>query len=146
MRRSKYSYKLNKLLSLLTPQEQEAFKAFVQFSPSYASIQAWFAERNLKISLNAISHWWSATQPSLEEIKIVNALAAHLDVKDFQRLHASTLKLAVMAANVLDAHIDGRLTSADPKFLAERHRELTSGALELAMQSRWITPSLVGRL
>jgi murein DD-endopeptidase MepM/ murein hydrolase activator NlpD len=71
MRRSKYSYKLNKLLSLLTPQEQEAFKAFVQFSPSYASIQAWFGERNLKISLNAISHWWSATQPSLEEIKIV---------------------------------------------------------------------------
>lgn len=136
MRRSKYSYKLNKLLSLLTPQEQEAFKAFVQFSPSYASIQAWFGERNLKISLNAISHWWSATQPSLEEIKIVNALADQLDVKDFQRLHMSALKLAVMATNILDAHISGKLASADLEFLLERQRELTSRTLKLAMVSR----------
>jgi hypothetical protein len=123
MRRSKYSYKLNKLLSLLTHQEQDAFKAFVQFSPSYSAIQAWFGERNLKISINAISHWWSATQPSLEEIKIVNAFADHLDVKDFQRLHTSALKLAVMVINILDAHISGKLASADPEFLVQRQRE-----------------------
>lgn len=135
MKRARYSYKVNKLLSLLSPQDQAAFNAFVQFSPSYASIQAWFGERNLKISINAICRWWSATQPSLEEIKIVNALAAHLDVKDFHRLHASTLKLAVIATNILDAHINGKLASADLNFLVERQRELTSGTLNHAIPS-----------
>jgi hypothetical protein len=74
MKPAKYSYKVNKLLSLLPPQEQDAFSSFVQFSPPYRDIQGWFLQRGHFVSINGIHRWWTATQPSLEEIKIVNAL------------------------------------------------------------------------
>jgi hypothetical protein len=138
-RRGKYHYKVDQLRGYLSAQDRTAFDSLCQFNPTYASIQSWFAERGYKISVNAIHHWWCASYPDRDEIKIMNGLVAHLDVKDFHRLHASALKLAIIATNILDAHINGKLASADPSFLAERQRELCTRALELTRLQRTTT-------
>ncbi len=114
-RRGKYHYEVDELCGRLSIQDRADFDHLCQWNPTYASIQTWLAQRGHKVSINAIHHWWKTNYPDCDEIKIVNALAAHLDVKDFHRLHGTALKLAVMATKVLDAHFSGKLASADPK-------------------------------
>jgi hypothetical protein len=124
------------LCSLLSLQDRDAFRVLVQWNATYASIQGFFADRGHKVSINAVHHWWKATQPNLEETRILNALAEQVDVKDFHRLHGTALKLAVMATRILDEYINGKLANLDPQALADRQRELFTGALELAKLSR----------
>jgi hypothetical protein len=124
------------LCSLLSLQDRDAFRVLVQWNATYASIQGFFADRGHKVSINAVHHWWRATQPDLEELQILNALAEQVDVKDFHRLHGTALKLAVLATRILDEHLTNKLASADSKFLMERHKELFTRTLELAKLSR----------
>jgi hypothetical protein len=131
-KRGKYHYKIDELRGLLSPQDLIEFNDLCQWNPTYASIRGWFALRGHKISINAIHHWWKANYLDREEIKFVNALVDHLDIKDGHRLHASALKLAVMATSILDAHFKGKLASADPKFLVERQREIFTRVVEVA--------------
>lgn len=135
-KRSRYHHKVDKLRGLLSPQDLIEFNALCQWNPTYASIQGWFALRGHQISLNAVYHWWKANYPDRDEIKFMNALVDHLDIKDGHRLHVSALKLAVMATSILDEHLSGKLASAEPKFLVESQRELFSGTVELAKLSR----------
>lgn len=135
-KRGKSSYKVERLRSLLSLQDQAAFSSFIQFSPPYSSIQAWFAERGHVVSLNGLHRWWRGTQLTGEEIRIVNALATHLDLRDGHRLHCTALKLTIIATSILDAHLNGKLANADPEFLVESQRELFFGTVELAKLSR----------
>lgn len=135
-KRGKYHYKIDELRGLLSPQDLSEFDSLCQWNPTYASIRSWFALRGHKISINAIHHWWKANYPDRDEIKFMNALVDHLDIKDGHHLYASALKLAVMATSILDAHFKGKLANAEPKFLVESQKELFSGTVELAKLSR----------
>lgn len=128
-KRGKYPYKVDELRGLLTAEDLDEFDNMCRFNPSYTSIRSWFTVRGHQISINAIHHWWKANYLDRDEIKIVNALTDHLHIKDGHRLHASALKLAVMAANILDLHLSGKLASAEPKFLVESQRELFTRVL-----------------
>ena len=128
-KRGKYHYKIDQLRGLLTVKDLHEFDNMCQFNPSYTSLQSWFAVRGHKISINAIHHWWKANYLDRDEIKLMNALADHLEIKDGHRLYALALKLAVMATSILDAHISGKLASAETKFLVESQKELLTRVL-----------------
>lgn len=131
-KRGKYHYKIDQLRGLLTVKDLHEFDNMCQFNPSYTSIQSWLAVRGHKISINAIHHWWKANYLDRDEIKLMNALADHLEIKDGHRLYALALKLAVMATSILNAHISGKLVSTEPQTLIETQKELFAGVLELA--------------
>lgn len=131
-KRGKYHYKIDELRGLLSPQDLTEFDSLCQWNPTYASIRGWFASRGHQISINAIHHWWKAHYLDRDEIKFINALVDHLDIKDGHHLYVSALKLAVMATSILDAHISGKLAIADPEFLVKSQRELFTRVLEVA--------------
>lgn len=128
-KRGKYHYKLDQLRGLLTVKDLHEFDNMCQFNPSYTSIKSWFAVRGHQISINAIHHWWKANYLDRDEIKLMNALADYLHIEDGHRLHALALKLALVATSILDAHINGKLASAETKFLVESQKELFTRVL-----------------
>lgn len=88
-KRGKYHYKIDELRGLLSPQELTEFNDLCHWNPTYASIRGWFALRGHQISINAIHHWWKAHYLDRDEIKFMNALVDHLDIKDGHHLYAS---------------------------------------------------------
>lgn len=134
-RRGKYHHKVDKLRSLLNPQEQAAFDNLVLWNPTYASIQGWFAQRGHKISINAVHHWWKANYPDRNESKILRGIALALG-KDFDNApYNSVLRLAVTAAQVLTDYSTGHLSNAEPHTVMEKQLELLTGMLKLSMMS-----------
>lgn len=131
----KRRHKVDKLRSLLNPQEQAAFDNLVLWNPTYASIQGWFAQRGHKISINAVHHWWKANYPDRNESKILRGIALALG-KDFDNApYNSVLRLAVTAAQVLTDYSTGHLSNAEPHTVMEKQLELLTGMLKLSMMS-----------
>jgi hypothetical protein len=130
----KRRHKVDKLRSLLNPQQQAAFDNLVLWNPTYASIQTWFAERGYKISVNAIHHWWKANYPDCNESKILRGLAMELEDFD-KRPYDSVLRLAITATGVLSDYCTGKLASAEPNTLMETQLELFAGVRSLSMLS-----------
>lgn len=133
-RSRKRRHKVDKLRSLLNPQEQAAFDNLVLWNPTYASIQTWFAQRGHKISINAIAHWWKANYPDCNESKVLKGIAMLLEDFD-KRPYDSVLRLVTMAAQVLTDHATGKLANLKPHTLMETQLELFAGVRSLSMLS-----------
>lgn len=136
----KRHHKVDRLLSLLTSQEQDAFNAFVQFGPSYSDIQAWLGSKGHKISVNGVHRWWKASFPSADESRILRGIAMELG-QDFNKPpYNSVLRLVITAAQILCDHSTSRLTNVEPQMLLEKQLELFTGAREMAMLSHLSKP------
>ena len=130
----KRRHKVDKLRSLLNPQEQAAFDNFVLWNPTYVSIQNWFGERGHQISINAIHRWWKANYPDCNESKILRGIAMELEGFD-KRPYDSVLRLAITATGILSDYCTGKLASVEPDALLETQLELLNGVRSLSMLS-----------
>ena len=106
----KGSHKVDRLLAQLTPIDQATFDLFCRYSPTYSSIQKWFQERGLKVSINAIFHWWHANFPTSAEIKFGQAIGIQ-DMKSHPNQKA--LDLARIATSIIYANADGKSTNCN---------------------------------
>ena len=128
----KGSHKVDRLLAQLTPIDQATFDSFCCYSPTYSSIQKWFQERGLKVSINAVFHWWHANFPTSAEIKFGQAIGIQ-DIKSHPNQKA--LDLARIATSIIYANTDGNSTNCNCHDSVALMKNIIALAKEVRMLS-----------